>query len=64
MQRKTNRVKVLLDQVLQLICSLSNEHIMKLKTDLINEIEDLVHEWLREQTTPSIYEASWPGLFW
>jgi hypothetical protein len=60
MQHKTNRVKALLDQVVQLVRSLSTEHIMKLKTYLINEIEDLVHDSLREQTTPSIYEASWP----
>jgi hypothetical protein len=49
MQRKTNRVKVLLDQVMQLGHSMGHEHIMKLKTDLMDEMEELVHDSLQCQ---------------
>jgi hypothetical protein len=37
------------DQVLQLIRSLSPEHIMKLKTNLKDEMEDLIYDSLQCQ---------------
>jgi hypothetical protein len=49
MERTMNRVKMLLDQVLQPGRSLGHEHIMKLKVDLVGEMKDLVHDSLQCQ---------------
>jgi uncharacterized protein YeeX (DUF496 family) len=49
MQCKMNRVNVLLDQVMQLGRSLGYEHIMKIKANLMDEMEELVHDSLQCQ---------------
>jgi hypothetical protein len=41
-------VKVLLEQVLQLVCSLGTQEIMKPKSDLLDEMDDLVHDSLHD----------------
>jgi hypothetical protein len=47
MQRKANMMKSLLDQVLQRGHSLGPQEIMKLKADLVDEMDDLIHDSLK-----------------
>jgi hypothetical protein len=47
MEHKVNKVNVLLEQVLQTVHSLSPEDVMKLKADVVDEMDHLVHDSLQ-----------------
>jgi hypothetical protein len=44
MQCKANRVKTLVDQVMQLGCSICPTTIMKLKADVVDKIDELAND--------------------
>jgi DNA helicase IV len=49
MQRKADRVKALVEQVLQLVGSSSPKEVIKLKSDVVDEMDSLVHDLLQCQ---------------